>query len=505
MADQPRGQSLAKVAQMSLDTARWQEAVRLWWEEKAADLAGAARVVGADSVYALLAASALEPLIAQVGLEGLPTALPDRFTGRDTRLLDVVIKGAGAGTTRYLVRASGDRQLRAVLDKVIQAANAPEAASAALGADWVAQVTARLAEVRPAAANPAEESDPEEEAAPAAGADPAPESGPVERGSVELEETPTALPRPAPTPAPRMPELTGSDTQPLPSSLTERDWRLLLGRIGAGKCTPFLGAGAAAGSLPLGADIANEWADQYDFPLENRSDLASVAQFLAIEYDPMFPKEELLKRWFTNIQPPDFADPGEPHGALASLPLPIYITTNYDSFMVQALSAQGKKPRRDYCRWNKFLTQPSVMDDLARSVEEPVVYHLHGHGDLPESLVLTEDDYLDFLVNVSTNRSLLPLRVQEAIAGTSLLFVGYRLADYNFRVMFRGLVSAMEASLRRISVTVQLPPEPEGSAEARLQQKYMTKYFREKDIHVYWGTAREFAAELTARWKEYSR
>jgi hypothetical protein len=32
----------------------------------------------------------------------------------------------------------------------------------------------------------------------------------------------------------------------------------------------------------------------------------------------------------------------------------------------------------------------------------------------------------------------------------------------------------------------------------------MTKYFREKDIHVYWGTAREFAAELSNRWKEFS-
>jgi hypothetical protein len=458
---------------MSLDTARWQEAVRLWWEENADDLAGAARAVGARNVYALLAASALEPLIAQVGLQDLPTALPDHFTERDTRLLDVVVKGAGERTPRYLVRASSDRQLREVLDKIIQGANAPEAATAVLGANWVERVTALLATLN-------EREDSPEEAADARQPAPAPE----------------------PPPARRSPD--ASDTQPLPSSLTERDWRLLMGRIKAGKCTPFLGAGAAAGALPLAAEIANEWADQYEFPLENRSDLASVAQFLAIEYDHMFPKEELLKRWFTNIQPPDFTKSGEPHSAVAALPLPIYITTNYDSFLVQALTAQGKQPRRDYCRWNKFLNQSSTIDSMERNLEEPVVFHLHGHGDIPESLVLTEDDYLDFLVNVSTNRSLLPLRVQEAIAGTSLLFVGYRLADYNFRVMFRGLVSAMEASLRRISVTVQLPPEPEGSAEARLQQKYMTKYFREKDIHVYWGTAREFAAELSNRWKVYN-
>ncbi|MEJ2149407.1 MAG: hypothetical protein P8Z40_07985 [Chloroflexota bacterium] len=93
---------------MSLDTARWQEAVRLWWEDNADDLAGAARATGARNVYALLAASALEPLIAQVGLEDLPTALPDRFTERDTRLLDVVVKGAGKRSAHYLVRESSD-------------------------------------------------------------------------------------------------------------------------------------------------------------------------------------------------------------------------------------------------------------------------------------------------------------------------------------------------------------------------------------------------------------
>ena len=31
----------------------------------------------------------------------------------------------------------------------------------------------------------------------------------------------------------------------------------------------------------------------------------------------------------------------------------------------------------------------------------PLVYHLHGHLEMPQSLVLTEDDYLEFLVRIS--------------------------------------------------------------------------------------------------------
>jgi len=82
----------------------------------------------------------------------------------------------------------------------------------------------------------------------------------------------------------------------MPSTLEERDWRLLLTRIRSGECTPFLGAGACYGVLPLGAEVAGEWAKEYSYPLDDScQDLARVAQFLAVEYDNMFPKGELAK------------------------------------------------------------------------------------------------------------------------------------------------------------------------------------------------------------------
>ena len=40
------------------------------------------------------------------------------------------------------------------------------------------------------------------------------------------------------------------------STLTDKDWEILLRRIPLGKCVPFLGAGACYGALPLGAEIA---------------------------------------------------------------------------------------------------------------------------------------------------------------------------------------------------------------------------------------------------------
>jgi hypothetical protein len=72
--------------------------------------------------------------------------------------------------------------------------------------------------------------------------------------------------------------------------LTEDDWSLLLGRIRSGKCTPFLGAGAAAGSLPLASEIARRSAESSGYPLNDPHDLARVAQYLAVRMgDAMIP------------------------------------------------------------------------------------------------------------------------------------------------------------------------------------------------------------------------
>ena len=60
------------------------------------------------------------------------------------------------------------------------------------------------------------------------------------------------------------------------SELQEADWNRLLRRLQSGKCTPFLGAGACYGALPLGADVAEELAQRYGYPFPDR-DLVRVA------------------------------------------------------------------------------------------------------------------------------------------------------------------------------------------------------------------------------------
>jgi hypothetical protein len=288
--------------------------------------------------------------------------------------------------------------------------------------------------------------------------------------------------------------------------MNEYDWDQLVERIKAGRCTPFLGAGACGKHLPAAAKLAKKWAKKHDYPLADDHDLARVAQFMGVRYDPMRPKDELEKA-FAAVRTPDFKAADEPHALLAELQLPVYLTTNYVNFMSKALSAKKKDPQREICRWNSLLKTrkidghgPLFDDGFEPTPANPVVFHLHGVLGITESLVLTEDDYLDFLIALTQDQEspspqsrLLPEPIETAVTGSSLLFIGYRLADWDFRVLHRGLVLGREGSLRRLSVTVQLPEtKPE-------RQEYLDRYFNAMNLRVYWGKAEDFVTELRAR------
>lgn len=300
------------------------------------------------------------------------------------------------------------------------------------------------------------------------------------------------------------------------NTLDESDWNILIKRIHAKKCTPFIGAGACAGTLPLGSEIAREWAGEYGYPLNDTGDLARVSQFLALK-DPIFPKEEIQTR-FKKVAPPDFTKPDEPHALLADLNLPIYITTNYDSFMYLALKNRQRDPKRELCRWNKIIENETssvfgTKEDKADNgptPANPLVYHLHGHYDNPQSLVLTEDDYLNFLVNLSTeSQTVLPHAIRTALATTSLLFIGYSLSDWNFRVLFRGLIGSGGSSHAYPSIAVQLTPSSlsDNSENGKKRaQEYLNEYFttiQKVNVKVYWGDIKEFSTELRWRWENF--
>jgi hypothetical protein len=291
-------------------------------------------------------------------------------------------------------------------------------------------------------------------------------------------------------------------------SLTEEHWKYLVTQINSNRCTPFIGAGASEPWLPSGSKIAQDWAKKYQYPLNDTWQLDKVAQFVGIVQDnEMFPKTELCDR-LMKLGKPDFSNYKDgSHAYLARIQFPIYITTNYDKFMEAALERNGRPSDSEYCRWNEAVeltTEHSLFTNsgYAPTKAKPLVYHLHGYIDDPQSIVLTERDYIYFLINLSKDEKLIPTVIRKALAKTSLLFVGYSLGDINFRVIFQGIMSIVRSNFQQPSISVQLPPDIEDNKKEKAID-YLNQYTRNMfKVNIHWGDAREFLSELVRRLEE---
>ncbi len=318
-------------------------------------------------------------------------------------------------------------------------------------------------------------------------------------------------------------------------------WPALLRSIKRGQCTPILGPGLSEVILGSPREIAQRWAEAYHYPMapHERESLPQVAQYLTINQYQRAPYDELEEYLQTEIQtryadslPEDLRQgrpsleelveavgvklrqdyPLEPHEALAQLPLPLFITTNLDVLLASALRGAGKDPQVVLCPWNEYIEQvESIYDrepDYFPTPERPLVYHLFGRIDEPDSIVLTEDDYFDFLIGVTGNKDLIPTAVRRALADTALLFLGYQMDDWNFRVLFRSILSQQGGGRRDryAHIAAQIEPEEGRILEPERARRYLENYFSKgADISLYWGSPEDFIKELISKWNESSR
>ena len=137
--------------------------------------------------------------------------------------------------------------------------------------------------------------------------------------------------------------------------------------------------------------------------------------------------------------------PSSVHEQLAALPFSLIVSTGQDSMMEQALKAAGKTPitQRYHLRGDKRENPEFVLPGTPLS---PVVFHLFGSAEEPSSLVLSENDVLDFLIRVVSERPPLPnslLRVLKRV-GQSFLFVGFGIKHWDLRILLKILLRALE-------------------------------------------------------------
>ncbi|MFB9889856.1 SIR2 family NAD-dependent protein deacylase [Planobispora takensis] len=296
---------------------------------------------------------------------------------------------------------------------------------------------------------------------------------------------------------------------PYVHEMGEAEWERLIHQLRTGDCTPFLGSGACAGVLPTGTVLSRRMARKWGYPYDDDHELPRVAQFAVMRYGDAVYVKKLVCDELGAAEAPDFRDPLEPHRLLSEFPLPVYLTTNYDDFVVRSLRAAGKDPNTAVCPWNEGMDYDERLfgsqEGWNPRPQTPLVYHLHGSLHDPASIVLAEDDYLEFLTSLAVEgigggRRMLPTAILAALTRRPLLFVGYSLQDWTFRVLFRGLLRAVPGINRRRHVSVQLAPSLNTTRADVLEvQRQLARYHENWRISIFWGSAEDFCTELRRR------
>ena len=213
-------------------------------------------------------------------------------------------------------------------------------------------------------------------------------------------------------------------------------------------CLLFLGAGVhappPAGSRfdypedarpPLASALSEQLAAAYglwhDRPSESPTDLRRVSLFFEEKVGRGPLVEEIRRMVQVGKRPSPVVR------ALAELDFPVVITTNYDRLFEDALVTAGKNPRLiiDTPEARRGERPPRIEKPTP---ESPVVVKPHGDIEHPETIVVTDEDYIHFTLRLHA-LSRYGSRPLYRDYWTTLI-VGYSMLDYDFRLVYTAYV-----------------------------------------------------------------
>jgi hypothetical protein len=223
----------------------------------------------------------------------------------------------------------------------------------------------------------------------------------------------------------------------------DENWASLLHTIRQQKCILMLGPEAAqeqfeSQCMPCTEVLAKELAAKITDNLSSwnikldTSNLAQVSQYFAMIKDRLI-LEASVSSFYTNRQNAT----SELHQNLSSLPFPLVITSTPDNMFYNALKKHGKNPIVERYHFSSTNNCEIVAEGTEK---EPLIFHFFGTIDEPDSLVLTEDDILDFLVAVLKKPSL-PDNIISTLRAKnkSMLFLGFGFKYWYLRVLLHVL------------------------------------------------------------------
>jgi hypothetical protein len=276
-------------------------------------------------------------------------------------------------------------------------------------------------------------------------------------------------------------------------SLRDSEWRRLIRMIQNDACILLLGPGVAfdpgdRDSIPLSTELAKVLAGQLNSTHEGRGEghLAHVAQLYQRENDRVSLELE-VEDFYRDLTD----QTTDVHRCLAALPISHCIDLTPAGLMANAYAEVGKTPVKDFYGSRKG----PAMSLLDITPERPLVYELFGSLEDSASLLLTENDLLDFLVNVAKGTPSLPKDLTSRFSDpkTSFLFLGFGFQHWYLRI----LLHVLKADSDRKNLSLAL--EDDAFFEHPEQPQTALFYSEQHRIQFRYASWQAFADELSRR------
>lgn len=186
--------------------------------------------------------------------------------------------------------------------------------------------------------------------------------------------------------------------------------------LNEGRAAIFAGAGLSA---PAGfvnwAGLLKDVAEELNFKIEPHTNLVELAQYYVNETKSYHELSAAILNKF-----PSSADPCENHRILASLPIDVYWTTNFDKLIEKSLQEA-----------DKVYDVKSLPTNLAvsKTGSQVTVYKMHGDVDNPDKTILTRDHFEQYPY---THQAFLN-NLNYDLTNCTFLFLGLSFDDPNLK------------------------------------------------------------------------
>ncbi len=230
---------------------------------------------------------------------------------------------------------------------------------------------------------------------------------------------------------------------------------------------------------PVASQLSKYLAEKSNYPNRDWWNLQRVAQHFETRLFRSRLVEEIKKAVHVEREPSEILQ------KLADLEFPIVITTNYDQLYEQALDKKAEQERaagKTATQYQVSVYNPNTknktktIDCLPNpDPKRPYILKIHGDVDRPESIVLTDEDYIQFVLRMSDKHPFHPFgnNVLAYLMKWTTLFIGYSLVDYNLRLLFKTLRWKLDAAQIPPTYSVDKQPDTLIRDVWESQQRYV--------------------------------